>query len=71
MEYIYFYSPQNYCTENLAPAPNDILVWSQYTYYGTGDKVYYPTRNDSVYESLINYNVWSPECYPAGWRLVE
>ena len=36
--------------------------------YNTGDRVIY---NGSVYESIINGNVWSPDAYPAGWRLVE
>ena len=36
--------------------------------YNTGDRVVY---NGAVYESIINGNVWSPDAYPAGWRLVE
>ena len=36
--------------------------------YMTGDKVRY---NGVVYESLIDNNIWSPEAYPAGWRVVE
>ena len=36
--------------------------------YQTGDKV---TYNGAVYESLINGNVWAPDVYPAGWRLIE
>lgn len=34
-----------------------------------GDKVYYPTAEDSIYESVIDNNVWSPTAYPAGWTL--
>ena len=41
--------------------------WEQGTYM-TGDRVSF---NGSVYESLIDNNVWSPEGYPAGWQLVE
>lgn len=36
--------------------------------YQTGDRV---TFNGSVYESLIDANVYSPTAYPAGWQLVE
>ena len=36
--------------------------------YNIGDKVRY---NGSIYESLINNNVWSPESYPAGWQLIN
>ena len=35
--------------------------------YMTGNKVIY---NGLVYESVINNNVWSPEAYPAGWKLI-
>ena len=36
--------------------------------YMTGDKV---TFNNSIYESLIDNNIWSPEAYPAGWQVIE
>lgn len=36
--------------------------------YNTGDRVLY---KGSIYESLINGNVWAPDTYPAGWKLVE
>lgn len=36
--------------------------------YMTGDKVRY---NGVVYESTIDNNIWSPEAYPAGWKVVE
>lgn len=36
--------------------------------YNTGDRVVY---NGSVYESLIDGNVWAPDAYPAGWKIVE
>ena len=26
---------------------------------------------DSLYTSLINNNVWTPDAYPAGWEMVE
>ena len=27
-------------------------------------------RNGNVYESLLEGNVWTPEAYPDGWRLI-
>ena len=36
--------------------------------YMKGDKV---TLDGKVYESLIDNNVWKPDEYPAGWKLVE
>lgn len=36
--------------------------------YSKGDKVVY---NGSIYESVIDGNVWSPDAYPAGWKLTE
>ena len=44
-------------------------IWSQPTgahdAYNIGDIVDY---NGTLYESLIDGNVYSPEAYPAGWR---
>lgn len=52
-----------------------IPVWVQPTgaqdAYMTSDKVHYPTVEDPVYESTMDNNVYSPEAYPAGWKLVE
>jgi len=52
----------------------DIPVWKQPTgahdACRIGDKVHFPTINDPVYESLIDYNTYSPTVYPAGWKLV-
>lgn len=28
-----------------------------------------PTKDDPVYESVIDGNIWSPEAYPAGWEV--
>lgn len=36
--------------------------------YHIGDKVSY---NGLIYESLIDNNVWSPESYPQGWKLID
>ena len=55
--------------------PGEIPVWVQPTgaqdAYNTGDKVYFPTKDDPVYESTIDGNVWSPEAYPAGWKQIS
>ena len=54
--------------------PGEIPVWKQPTgaqdAYNKGDKVYYPTKDDDIYESLIDANVWSPNDYPQGWKVV-
>ena len=56
-------------------APDNIPIWSQPTgahdAYNIGDRVHYPTKDDPVYESLINGNVYSPEAYPQGWEMIE
>lgn len=56
----------------IAP-PEVIPVWRQPTgsqdAYRLGDKVHYPTANDPVYESTMDYNVYAPDIY--GWQLVE
>lgn len=57
----------------LIPDPEVIPVWEQpdsTNPYMTGDRVYYPDENGSIYESLVDNNIWSPEAYPAGWQLV-
>lgn len=36
--------------------------------YKLGAKVYFPTINDSIYESLIDNNSYSPTEYPQGWK---
>lgn len=50
-------------------------VWQQpsgsHDAYNIGDRVLYPDAEGQVYESLINGNTWSPEAYPAGWKLIE
>ena len=56
-------------------APGEIPVWKQPTgaqdAYNKGDKVWYPDVNTTVYESVIDSNVWSPNDYPQGWKVVE
>lgn len=55
--------------------PGEIPVWKQPTgahdAYNKGDKVHYPTADDPIYESKIDANVWSPNDYPQGWKVVE
>lgn len=50
----------------------EIEVWRQpegaHDAYRIGKKVYYPTREDNVYENDIDYNVYAPDV--AGWHLV-
>ena len=52
--------------------PGEIPVWRQPTgaqdAYMTGDKVHYPDAEGPVYLSLMDYNIYSPEAYPQGWR---
>ena len=52
--------------------PGEIPVWKQPTgsqdSYMTGDKVHYPTKDDPVYESTMDYNTYAPDTY--GWRLI-
>lgn len=47
-------------------------IWSQpsgaHDAYNTGDIVNY---NGTLYQSLIDGNVWSPDVYPDGWQMVE
>ena len=54
--------------------PGEIPVWRQPTgaqdAYNIGDKVWYPAKDTTVYESTIDNNVWSPEAYPQGWKQV-
>lgn len=54
-------------------ADDGVEVWTQPTgahnAYNIGDKVHYPTKDDPVYVSTINGNVWSPDAYPQGWQL--
>lgn len=49
---------------------NGYPIWSQPTgahdAYNTGDIVDY---NGTLYESLIDGNTYSPEAYPAGWKV--
>ena len=52
--------------------PGEIPVWKQPTgaqdVYNTGDRVWYPKRNATMYESIIDNNSWAPDVY--GWKVV-
>ena len=53
--------------------PGEIPVWKQPTgaqdAYMTGDKVYYPNKGDSIYESIMDYNTYAPDVY--GWKAID
>ena len=38
------------------------------TAFSMGEQGYW---KDVLYESLINNNIWTPESYPVGWKVVE
>ena len=51
----------------------DLPVWQQpdsTNPYMTGDRVYYPIKGATIYESLIDNNIWSPVEYTEGWKEV-
>lgn len=54
-------------------AEDGVEVWTQPTgahnAYNIGDKVHYPTKDDPIYVSTIDGNVWAPTAYPQGWTL--
>lgn len=53
------------------PQPEQPPEWKQpeggHDAYKVGDRV---TYNGKVYESTINGNVWAPDAYPQGWKVV-
>ena len=53
--------------------PGEIPVWKQPTgaqdAYMTGDKVWYPERDTTVWESTMDYNVYQPGVY--GWEEIK
>ena len=54
----------------LIPDPDVVPVWEQpdsTNPYPKGAKVYFPTKNDPIYISIIDNNVWAPDVY--GWEL--
>ena len=74
------HTSQSNWTPDVTPAlwtevakPGEIPVWKQPTgvqdSYMMGDKVHYPTANDAIYESTMDYNVYAPDV--TGWVVVE
>ena len=55
------------------PKPGEIPVWKQPTgvqnAYMRGDKVHYPTKDDPVWISDVDNNVWEPGVY--GWSILS
>ena len=53
--------------------PGEIPVWKQPTgaqdAYMTGDKVWYPERDTTVWQSTMDYNVYQPGVY--GWEEIK
>lgn len=53
--------------------PGEIPVWKQpsgaHDAYNTGDKVWYPEKDTTVYVSTVDGNVWQPGVY--GWDEVN
>jgi len=73
------HTSQDNWTPDITPAlftevapPGEIPVWKQPTgsqdAYMTGDKVHYPTKEDAVYQSAMDYNTYAPDVY--GWEVV-
>lgn len=55
----------------LIPDPDVVTEWEQpgsTNPYMTGERVLF---EGTVYESLIDNNVWSPTAYPAGWKAID
>lgn len=52
--------------------PGEIPVWKRPTgahdAYRIGDKVWFPVKDSTVYENLIDYNTYSPEELPTSWK---
>jgi hypothetical protein len=53
--------------------PGEIPVWRQPTgaqdAYMSGDRVWFPERDTTVYVSIVDNNTWQPGVY--GWEAVE
>lgn len=74
------HTSQTDCMPDATPAlwtevalPGEIPVWKRPTgvqdAYDYGDKVYYPTKDNDIYQSIYDgKNSWSPDEYPQGWK---
>lgn len=56
-------------------APDGVVVYrpchGQYDAVRFGDRRHYPDASGPVYESLVDYNAYSPDIQPDSWKLVE
>ena len=56
-------------------APDGIIIYrtchGKYDSVRLGEKRHYPDSDGPVYESLVDYNAYSPKAYPDNWKLVE
>lgn len=48
--------------------PNDLVEEWNNNGYNVGDKA---RIGQYIYESLIDNNTWSPQAFPAGWKLIQ
>lgn len=73
------HTSQSDWTPDITPAlwvevakPGEIDVWKQpkgaHDAYNIGAKVHYPGKEDPVYVSVVDNNIWAPNVY--GWELV-
>lgn len=55
-------------------APDGIIVYrpakGQYDSVRLGERRHYPNADSPVYESLVDWNAYSPDTAPANWKLV-
>lgn len=56
-------------------APDGVIVYrachGQYDAVRIGERRHYPDASGPVYESLVDYNSYSPDVRPDDWKLVE
>ena len=56
-------------------APDGIIIYrtchGKYDSVRLGEKRHYPDADGPIYESLVDYNAYSPDAYPKNWKLVE
>ena len=54
--------------KELQGASEFLEEWNSNIIYQQGDRINYGTY---TYESLIHNNTWSPQAFPAGWKLIQ
>lgn len=56
-------------------APDGVVVYrtchGQYDAVRIGERRHYPDASGPVYESLVDYNAYSPDVRPDDWKLIE